>query len=344
MSLTRRQFVGGVATGLAAGAVLAPLVRRALPRERAERWTKEAYTRAPRSRVAVLRADAYDERLDAVLRQGIALFGLDVRARRVVLKPNLVEFDPAGVINTHPALVAAAARVFRSLGAREVVVAEGPGHRRDNEYLLEASGLGRALEDAGVPYVDINTDAVRRVGARSRFMGLPEFWLPETVVGAELFVSMPKLKTHHWAGVTLSMKNLFGIMPGTYYGWPKNVLHQHGIPNSIVDINATLPVARFNIVDGIVGMEGNGPIQGSAIRSGCVIFGTDPVAVDATCARLMTIEPERIKYLADASDFLGNIAAERIDQLGESLDALRRDFRVLPAFEKLKPRSFARGV
>ena len=344
MTLTRRQFIGGVAAGVAVGAVLSPLVQHALPRERDERWGRDAYAKAPRSRVAILRADAYDDRLDEVLRRGIGLFGLDVRGRRVVLKPNLVEYDPAGVINTHPLLVAAAARVFRSLGAREVIVAEGPGHRRDNEYLLDASGLGRALEDAGVPYVDINMDAVRRVETRSRFTGLAELWLPDTIVGADLVVSMPKLKTHHWAGVTLSMKNLFGIIPGNHYGWPKNILHFKGIPNSIVDINATLPVPRFNIVDGIVGMEGNGPIQGTAIASGCVVFGADPVAVDATCARLMTIEPERVRYLTHAAEALGNLAAERIDQVGEPLDTFRKDFRVMPNFQKLKPRSLARGV
>jgi uncharacterized protein (DUF362 family) len=262
----------------------------------------------------------------------------------VLLKPNLVEFDPNGVINTHPALVAAAARVFRSLGAREVVVGEGPGHRRDTEYLLDASGLGRALADADVRYVDLNLDAVQPVRTRSQFTGVPELWLPATLVGADLLVSMPKLKTHHIVGATLSMKNLFGIMPGTYYGWPKNFLHYKGVPNSIVDINASLPRSRFNIVDGIVGMEGNGPIQGQAKRSGCLIFGADPVAVDATCARLMTLEPSRIGYLADAAAFLGNIHDDHIEQVAESLDALRQDYRVLDRFKDLKPASLARGV
>ena len=168
-------------------------------------------------------------------------------------------------------------------------------------------------------------------------MGLPELWLPETVAGADLFVSMPKLKTHHWAGATLSMKNLFGIMPGTHYGWPKNVLHVKGIPNSIVDINAALPVRRFAIVDGIVGMEGNGPIQGTARKSGLLAFGEDPVAVDATCARLMTLEPSRMDYLVDAGAFLGNVEIERIDQIGESLDRFRQDFAVLDRFQSLKP-------
>jgi uncharacterized protein (DUF362 family) len=337
VSFTRRQFVGTVAAGVAAGAALSPLALRAPRPEREARWGRDAYVKPDRSRVAILRADAYDDRLDAVLREGLALFPLDVRGRRVVLKPNLVEFDPAGVINTHPALVAAAARVFRSMDAREVIVAEGPGHRRDNEYLLDASGLGAALADAGVPYVDLNVDAVRRVATRSTFMGLPELLLPETVAGADLFVSMAKLKTHHIAGVTLSMKNLFGIMPGTYYGWPKNLLHYRGIPNSIVDINSALPVRRLSIVDGIVGMEGNGPIQGTARPSRLLVMGEDPVAVDATGARLMTLDPWKVQYLADAEAFLGNVAEERIEQVGEGLEGLRQDYAVLKLFRGLKP-------
>ena len=100
--------------------------------------------------------------------------------------------------------------------------------------------------------MDLNHDAVRRVPLRSSFTRLGELYLPVTVLDAELFVSMPKLKTHHWAGVTLSMKNMFGIVPGSLYGWPKNILHWAGLEGSIVDLNAALDVPRFNIVDGIV--------------------------------------------------------------------------------------------
>ena len=118
----------------------------------------------------------------------------------------------------------------------------------------------------------------------SRYTGFGELYLPETVLDADLIVSMPKLKTHHWAGVTLSLKNMFGVVPGCVYGWPKNPLHWAGIENSILDINAVLRIPRFNIVDGIVGMEGNGPIQGEAVHSGVILLGSDPVAVDATGA------------------------------------------------------------
>ena len=105
---------------------------------------------------------------------------------------------------------------------------------------------------------------------------------------------MPKVKTHHWAGVTLSMKNLFGVVPGIAYGWPKNVLHWKGIDRSILDINAAVP-AHFVIADGIVGMEGNGPLHGAPRTLGRIVLADDPVAADFTCARLMGLNPLRVR-------------------------------------------------
>src|SRR5215510_10936202 len=169
----------------------------------------------------------------------------------------------------------AAIASFRSLGAREVVLAEGPGHRRDNEYLLTASGIYDVINEHRVRYVDLNTDDVRLTKLRSSFTDLRHLYLPETLYHADLLVSMPKLKTHHWAGVTLSLKNMFGVVPSSIYGWPKNALHWAGINGSIVDINSSLPLPRFAIVDGVVGMEGNGPLQGQAKSAGVLVFGTD---------------------------------------------------------------------
>jgi uncharacterized protein (DUF362 family) len=83
-------------------------------------------------------------------------------------------------------------------------------------------------------------------------------------------------------------------------------------------------------------MEGNGPLQGRAKSAGVLIFGDDLVAVDATAARLMTIEPRKIRYLEKAGDFLGNIAYERIEQIGEKLETLQQDFGVIESFQYLK--------
>jgi uncharacterized protein (DUF362 family) len=300
------------------------------------RWEQAAYRKQATSRVAILEAKSYQTSLKDIINRGVHLLKLDVKGKRIVLKPNLVEFDPAGVINTHPAVIEAAIDSFRSLGAREVVVAEGPGHRRDSEYLLTASGIYDVIREHRVRYVDLNTDDVRLTELRSDFTNLRQLYFPETLFNADLLVSMPKLKTHHWAGVTLSLKNMFGVIPGSVYGWPKNALHWAGIHGSILDINSSLPIPQFAIVDGIVGMEGNGPLQGQAKQSGVLILGHDLVAVDATAARLMKIEPRKIEYLETAGHFLGNISHERIELVGEQLERFQQDYRVIENFQELK--------
>jgi uncharacterized protein (DUF362 family) len=325
---TRREFLG-TATAAAVGGIAAC-------RSEPAKFDPTAFQRPPKSRVAVLKAESYEIDLVERVTHGLKLFDLAPRGKRVVLKPNIVEFDPAGVINTHPRLIDATVEAFLRLGAAEVVVAEGPGHRRDNEYLLTASGMIDVLKERRVRYVDLNFDAVKRIPLRSRFTQLGELYFPQTVLGADLFVSMPKLKTHHWVGVTLSMKNLFGVVPSSIYGWPKNVLHWAGIDNSIVDINSTLPVPSFAIVDGIVGMEGDGPIKGDATPAGLLVMGDDFVAVDATSARLMRIDPGLVHYLAWAGEFVGNLDEERIEHIGEAPAGLQRDFKVLERFAALK--------
>src|SRR4029077_14113847 len=132
-----------------------------------------------------------------------------------------------------------------------------------------------------------------RVRPTSQFSRLEKLYLPNTVLGVDLLVSMPKLKTHHWTGATLAMKNLFGVVPSGVYGWPKNVLHWAGIEECIADLHAAFP-RQFAIVDGIVGMEGDGPIQGVPKAAGVLVAGSDPVAVDATCCRIMHIDPDKI--------------------------------------------------
>ena len=309
------------------------------------RWRPEAFQPQDRARVALLRAEAYSDRLGETVLRGIreASPGLDVRGGRVVLKPNLVDQDRHGHIDTHWTVVAAAVEAFRELGAREVIIAEGTSHNRDIERLLRVTGLAGVLTGLDVPFVDLNIDRVRGVPTRSSYTSLERLWVPETVLGADLLVSMAKLKLHHWAGITVSLKNLFGIMPGQVYGWPKNTLHQVGIPNTILDINAALDRPRFAIVDGILGMEGDGPLMGTPVESHLLLFGEDLVAVDATAARLMTVEPERVAYLAEAGRFLGVLPADRIEVVGEDPEELRRDYRTIPLWESIKPASIVRS-
>jgi uncharacterized protein (DUF362 family) len=148
------------------------------------------------------------------------------------------------------------------------------------------------------------------------------------VVEADLIVSLPKMKTHHWVGVTAAMKNMYGTIPGIKYGWPKNVLHYNGIPETVYDINASLP-RTIAIVDGIDCMEGDGPIMGTPRHMGLVVVGTCPAAVDATICRLMQVDPFAVPYLALAANRLGPLAERLIDQRGEPWQPLSRPFSIL---------------
>jgi uncharacterized protein (DUF362 family) len=230
-------------------------------------------------------------------------------------------------MTTHPAMILAAAEVFRSWGGL-VSVGEGPGHVRDTEMALVESGVADALESTQLPFSDLNYEEVVWTPNRGRASQLAGFFFPRSVAEADLVVSLPKMKTHHWVGVTAAMKNLYGVIPGIKYGWPKNVLHHNGIPETVFDINASLP-QTIAIVDGIDCMEGDGPIMGTKKPMGLVVVGTNPTAVDATICRLMDVEPRQVPYLLLAADKLGPLAGDLIEQRGEAWKPLQSPFQVL---------------
>ena len=152
-------------------------------------------------------------------------------------------------------------------------------------------------------FVDLNRDELIRTPLRASYSGMKQLWLPRTVLEADFLVSMPKIKTHHWSGVTLAMKNMFGIVPGARYGWPKNILHWKGIQESILDLCATVPV-HFVIADGIIAMDGNGPLNGAPRLLERIVLADDPVAPDVTCARLMGFDRGGSRIFAKTGAFL----------------------------------------
>jgi uncharacterized protein (DUF362 family) len=276
----------------------------------------------------------YEQDLSALIHESLAAFNLPVKGKTILLKPNLVGLDPLGVMNTHPAVIAATRESFLRSGAAQVLIGDGPALDRDTEAIIESVRLREYAGALAAVLVDLNVDDVVRVTLKTHASRLKQLYLPKTALGVDFLVSMPKLKTHHWAGVTLSLKNMFGIVPGSCYGWPKNVLHWAGIDRAILDVNAACR-PDFAIVDGIVGMEGNGPIQGTPKASGVLVLGNDPVAVDATCCRVMGLVPERVKYLSRAGTLLGHLQVNKIQQLGESIASVKTNFAVLPEFETI---------
>ena len=200
--------------------------------------------------------------------------------------------------------------------------------------LADAAGYFQTIPSFEDLFTDLNLDEVAVVRLRRPASKLRKLYLPHTALGADLLVSMPKMKTHHWVGATLSMKNFFGLVPGGVYGWPKNVLHWAGIDESIVDLHALFP-RTFAIVDGVEGMEGNGPIQGTPKHAGVLVAGRNLPAVDATCCRIMGIDPAKIGYLRLGAHAEA-LAEASILQAGESVRSVRTDFQLLPEFQSLR--------
>lgn len=300
------------------------------------------YKNQMRSEVFIAGIANYTDDIPSVMLSGMKELGVkpaEIKGKRVLLKPNLVEvIKGSSHINTHPLVIGGAIEAFLRLGASSIIVGEGQGHVRDSYYVLEESGLANVLYDDRIPFIDLNNDSLFTLPNNGQYSCLKKLSFPRILRQVDIIVSMAKMKTHHWAGVTLSMKNMFGVMPGIVYGWPKNVLHHAGIERSILDINATIK-PHFAIVDGITGMEGDGPIMGTPCHAGVLVMGRNLTAVDATGARIMGINPRKVVYLKAASNRLGPINEKYIEQRGELVSKVRKNFELredIPAQKGLR--------
>jgi uncharacterized protein (DUF362 family) len=160
MNLNRRRFLGCAAETAATTTLAAQWV-----------WPKYSISyRRRRSRVAILEANEYSERIENLLFDGLRLFGLNVSNKSVLLKPNLVE-DLPGPVNTNSVLVGAAAGCFLRLGAARVVIGEGPGHQRDTELVVDAAGLRPHLQERQIQFVDLNRDELAKVRLKASYSG-----------------------------------------------------------------------------------------------------------------------------------------------------------------------------
>lgn len=331
---TRRDFIIGASLTVGAVGMASGLsgcnggtkLNRELPKELTQEQL--AKKRKERSQVHIIPVKDYDQDIFEILKTALKDAKIpDFKNKSVVIKPNMVEYRPDQPVTTNAAVLSAAIKLMQHLGASKVTVAEGPGHMRDTEYLLEVTGFGKACHDNGVQFVDLNLDDIEPVDNSQGFNELNPFYLPKTILQADAVVSLPKLKTHHWVGMTCSMKNLFGTVPGRKYGWPKNMLHIKGIPHSIIDLQH-LVKPKLAIVDGVIAMEGDGPINGVAKPFHHIIVGDDVAAVDATCARLLKLNPHDLPYINMAGKVVGNIEEDQIDLVGPAIKDIAMQFEL----------------
>lgn len=334
--ISRRAFLRlALLTGIAAGIGVIYKSTETVGFERWFRWMWRGNTArlfAPNSRVALAACPSYDSDILAALREVWRSASLpDLRGLKVLLKPNLVDFVAGHPGFTHPRVVQEMIHLAREMGAKEILVGEGTTFRRDPQAILDATGYTAMLAAEKIEFVDLNYDDLVSVPLKGGYTNLKTLFVAKTIRDADIFISLPKLKTHHWTQISASIKNLFGIVPGIKYGFPKNTLHIQGIPAFLAELADSLPTRVGAVVDGIIGLQGDGPIFGSGVASGVIVAGADLLAVDATCARLMGFDPKQIDYLDFAAwAGIGFIDENKIDLTGEPLARLQRNYERPP--------------
>lgn len=333
--ISRRNFIRIVTlAGIGTGIAVLNRITQPVGALQFTKWTIRGKYReylAPEAIVGIAACPTYQEDILGCLRDFWGKVGMPaVTARKILVKPNLVDIVDQNPSVTAPPVVAAVVDLLYELGASQVVVGDGPAFRRDAHAIARATGLSELLAQRDTPFIDLNYDDLKPASVKDGwFPGVEHIWLPKTALEADLIVSVPKMKIHHWSGVSLSLKNLLGLFPGSRYGWPKNFMHFHGITSSILGVYKVLPPV-VSVVDGIVGMEGDGPLFGSPVPHGLLVIGKDPVAVDSYSARLMGIEPGSIEHLGMAA-WAGVGQSARIKTIGLSLDQARRSYTRPPS-------------
>ncbi|KPK92416.1 MAG: hypothetical protein AMJ94_05025 [Deltaproteobacteria bacterium SM23_61] len=222
----------------------------------------------------VIRKATY-ESLTPIIREIFEIFPLDLQGKKVFIKPNLVVPSPPEMAaTTHPALIRAIAEEVQRKGGRPGIGDNGI----DVQTLYRVTGMEKAC---GPYMVDISREA--------RLFEIGGYPVPisKFFVDSDIFISVPKLKTHRLAGMTCCLKNSFGLIPANYKARMHALSgHVKRLTEFFVDLYRWR-IPDLNIVDGILAMEGEGPTDGKPREVGRIIAGKDGVAVDAVCARMI---------------------------------------------------------
>ena len=245
------------------------------------------------SRVAIVRGErGYEpvfEALDLIdYRSALAGFS------KVLIKINFITtmtWDTGAT--TDPLVVEAIIQRLKRLPI-EIYVVESDASLTNADKAFEATGMADMCKRNGVGYLNL-----RYLGDKVKIPipngeALKDVTVPRLVRESAL-ISAAKMKTHMSTKVTLGMKNMFGLLPDKL----KMKYHAIGINKVIVDINTVLK-PHLTIIDGFVAMEGNGPTDGIPIKMNLIIAGKDPVATDATCARVMGLDPHEVSHIRTA--------------------------------------------
>jgi uncharacterized protein (DUF362 family) len=293
----------------------------------------------PKSIVSVVRAN---QDVEQAVREAVALAGgLDGivnSGSRVLIKPNIATKDKSGCGKVTDARVTQAiTKIVMEKRPKRIIIGEGSAvgydfpDLQDTLQALEESGTKEMAARLGVAVVDLNTDQQREVEIPHPLV-MKSVKIARTALESDVIISVPVMKTHIRSAVTLSLKNMKGVMPGA----EKKKTHRLGLELAIADLNSVVR-PHFAVVDGLVGMEGLWEFPDDCVSLGVVGAGRDPVAVDSVFAQLMGIEPQEIMHLLYCQEKgLGTCDAGKIEAVGVPISEVRRPFQ--PAFAVMRKR------
>jgi uncharacterized protein (DUF362 family)/Pyruvate/2-oxoacid:ferredoxin oxidoreductase delta subunit len=267
----------------------------------------------------------YENCREAVNR-AFELFPKDIAGKKIVIKPNVLRTSRAEEhIVTNPALLQAVIEKVEEMSPSEIVVGDNPGlfNYGDNENSFMITGLMAAAKG----YYKNLGNALQHLPFNPDFM--PEVGVSKEILDADIIISLPKFKTHGLTVMTGAIKNSYGILPGAQ----KARLHQiAGTPERFHEVIVEvfrLRVPDLFIMDAVVGMEGNGPASPELREIGLILASDNAVALDGVVARMMGVDPGRLRFLQKAKTMgLGDFSSEMVKIVGE--------MRILPDF-KLPP-------
>lgn len=281
--------------------------------------------------ISIVKCSNYNpEKVQAAVSKAVELLGGIAKfvppGSSVLVKPNLLMAkEPEAAIDTHPEVVRAVVRLLKGIGCR-IYLGDGPcvfGYQVENvDEVYRLSGMKRVCDEEGIELVKFEERRWRKKFPLTR-------WLDK----CECLVNLPKLKTHDYTLISAAVKNLFGLIPGTYKAeLHKNYHKPPDFANILLDIYQEARPC-FTLVDGILAMEGDGPgTTGKPRQLGLLLAGRDCVALDSVIAKIIGLEPQDIFTNKEAQRRnLGAAELSSISILGERLqDAAAQPF-LMPA-------------
>ncbi len=280
-------------------------------------YEESPYSPIGREKAVIVQAE---EAIEGAVEKSIELLGgLNFKKNAsVVIKPNVCYHkNVENMVITDPRVLEAIINIVKRR-TKNVIVVESDSHSGTADWRVRKSGVMDLIEKCNVEFLNLSEDDFEE----GEVGGLT-LQIPKTVLKADFFINAPKVKTCNveHTFITISMKNMFGTLGNK----KKPNLHSQ-LMEILVFLNRTIRQDLI-IVDGIVGMQGLGPIQGEPVNLGLIISGLNPVTVDAVCCQIMGINPYGVEPLWKAHKAgVGEIDIERIQILGETIDAVKTKF------------------